>query len=86
MRGVFTTCFLVFSTLPAIFNTFFYSIPVLFFIEFQARNQRFSLKNYCVPALNTTKVEGLGLICTYISIVFQRGACVPELCIPALNA
>ena len=83
-RGVLTTWFLVFSTLPAIFNTFFYCIPVRFFHWIPAFLQPlFSLKPYCVPAPNTHKVEGIGLICTHILTWFQHGACVSTSCIPA---
>ena len=77
-RGVLTTWFLVFSTLPAIFNTFLYCIPVRFFHWIPAFLQPlFSLKPYCVPAPNTHKAEGFGLICTHILTWFQHGAC-PE--------
>ena len=86
-RGVLTTWFLVFSTLPAIFNTFLYCIPVRFFHWIPAFLQPlFSLKPYCVPAPNTRKAEGIGLICTHILTWFQHGACVSTSCIPALTA
>ena len=77
-RGVLSTCFPDFSTLPAIFNTFFYCIPVQNFTEFQHSHAHcFSLKKYCVPAPNTRIAEGIGLICTHILTWFQHGAC-PE--------
>ena len=85
-RGVLTTCFPDLSTLPAIFNTFFYSISAYFFTEFHARAACFSLKKYCVPALNTHKAEGNASIRAHISTVFQHGACVSKPCIPALPA
>ena len=85
--GVLTTWFLVFSTLPAIFNTFFYCIPVQLFTEIPALlRPPFSLKPYCAPAPNTCKAEGIGLICTHILTWFQHGACVSTSCIPALTA
>ena len=58
-RGVLTTWFLVFSTLPAIFNTFSYCIPVRFFSEIQ--HLEWSEKRgpqYCIPAPNTQQAEG----------------------------
>ena len=86
-RGVSTTWFLVFSTLPAIFNTFFYCIPVQLFTEIPVQLfTLIALKPYCAPALNTRKAEGIGLICTHIFTWFQHGACVSTSCIPALTA
>ena len=83
-RGVLTTWFLVFSTLPAIFNTFLYCIPVRLFFWIPALlKHQFSLKPCCVPAPNTRKAEGLELICTHILTWFQHGACVSTSCIPA---
>ena len=79
-RGVSTTCFPFFSTLPAF-------CPVLFSPTVRALLPvTFSLKKYRVPALNTRKVEGTGLICTHIPTWFQHGACVSTSCIPALTA
>ena len=65
----------------------FYCIPVRFFHWIPAFLQPlFSLKPYCVPAPNTRKAEGFGLICTHILTWFQHGACVSTSCIPALTA
>ena len=61
------------------FSIFFHWIPVF-------PRALFSLKKYCVPALNMHKAEGNCLIRTHISTVFQRGACVSKPCIPALPA
>ena len=61
------------------FSTFFHWIPAFL-------KPPFSLKKYCVPALNTRKAEGNCLIRTHISTVFQHGACVSKCCIPALPA
>ena len=76
-----------FFNTPSYFQRFFlqYSSTFLYWIPYFCV-QTFCTKKNCVPALNTYIMEGFGLICTYIFTVFQRGACVPELCIPALNA
>ena len=78
--------FLIFQH-SQLFSTFFFTVFQYFFHWIPAFLQAlFSLNSYCVPALNTKKEEGLELICTHISIVFQRGACVSKPCIPALPA
>ena len=86
-RGLLTTCFSLFSTLPAISGSLFYCISVTFSPTVRALLPvTFPLKKYRVPASNTRKVEGTGLICTHIPTWFQHGACVSTSCIPALTA
>ena len=80
-RGVLTTCFPEFSTLPAIFNTFF-CVPAFFFTEFQHGHLVYTATVF------QHRMRALLLfsrpIPAYISTVFQRGACVHSHCIPAL--
>ena len=76
----------IFNT-PSYFQHFFLQYFSIFFHWISTfLRALFSLKKYCVPALNTHKAEGNGPIRAHISTVFQHGACVSKPCIPALNA
>ena len=85
-RGVLTTCFPDLSTLPTIFNTFFYWFDNIFFIFFTAFDSIFFCKKILCSSTEYVQ-SGRKKVNLHAHLYLIPAWCVrKKICIPALTA